>query len=99
MSIQTSVIVFQILLSFGLLMFLYFLIKDRIGIIRSIKPKNFKSFFGFDDEDGFIEYLFPIRRRIATIIFNIFGLLIWVPIWIIDKSFQLGIFEEKNKNA
>jgi hypothetical protein len=79
MNLQTSVNIFLVLSSMGILMFFYFLIKDRIEVIRSIKPKSVNSFLGFVGNENFNSY-FYFRYFLVILILNIFSLVIWVPI-------------------
>ena len=39
--------------------------------------------------------LIRYRNPLLKIIINIFGLIIWVPFWLLDKYFKLNIFENK----
>lgn len=73
----------------SVLLLLYVLIKDRIGILRSLKPKSIFHFFCINKERHLD---FGI---IFGIILNSFALLVWVPFWIFDKIFNLGIFQNK----
>ncbi|MFY0631240.1 MAG: hypothetical protein JXR05_12720 [Flavobacteriaceae bacterium] len=91
MSLQTSSIVLIVIMSIGFCAAIYFLIKDRVGIIRSIKPNSLADFFGLGDNSDFIDSAMLIS------VLNVFGLFIWVPFWILDKLFKLNIFEKNNK--
>ncbi len=95
MQLQTAVYILLCLLSIGVFMLLYVLIKDRIDILRSLKPNSFSSFLGFDC--AFSSGNFCFKYFFAGLLFNIFALFIWFPFWLVDKSFHLGIFEENNK--
>ncbi|AZJ36485.1 hypothetical protein D6T69_13515 [Tenacibaculum singaporense] len=100
MSIQQSAYILSIFLILGALFFLYILIKDRIEIIRSIKPKNLKYFFGYYENTNLRKYLLLFLSSrydnpLYKIILNSFMLFIWVPFWVLDKIFSLNIFEDK----
>ncbi|CAM1362282.1 hypothetical protein TOREUM_20686 [Tenacibaculum litoreum] len=100
MSLQKYSYILCSILLFGSLFFLYVLIKDRIEIIRSIKPKSIRSFFGYYNDTNLINYIISFFSRfeknpLATIAINIIGLLIWLPFWVLDKIFSLNIFEDK----
>jgi len=91
MTLETSSIVFIVIMSIGFSFALYLLFKDRIEILRSIKPNTLTDFFGVRDEaDIFNSPMF-------LTVLNVFGLFIWVPFWILDKLFKLNIFKENNK--
>jgi len=91
MSLETSSQIFVVIMAIGLLAALYFLIKDRVEILRSIKPNSWSEFFGLQRAH---HDFFHIRYILVRFIVNIFMLLIWVPFWILDKLFRLNIFEE-----
>ena len=90
MSLDTSSKIFTIVLFIGFVVIIYFLIKDRIDIVRSIKPKSIGSFFGLDHREDFI------NNPLFITLVNLFALVIWVPIWILDKLFKLNIFKQNN---
>tara|TARA_R110001632_G_scaffold66891_4_gene157336 strand:- start:2612 stop:2914 length:303 start_codon:yes stop_codon:yes gene_type:complete len=99
MPLQQIVNIFLVLFIIGTLAAIFVLIRDRINIIRSIKPNTVKDFFAYDDDTTLIDYIFRslsrYRNPLLKIIINIFGLIIWVPFWLLDKYFKLNIFENK----
>lgn len=98
MSLEAYSIVFIIIIILGILFFLYTLVKDRIDIIRSIKPNNLKSFFGFyngmNTADYFLSFFNNYKNPVLITLLNTFCLFLWVPFWILDKKFNLKIFED-----
>jgi hypothetical protein len=101
MSLETSGRIFGAVIILGLLIALYYLIKDRIEILRSIKPNSLADFFDYHHEFGILGYIvcmfIPLGiNPLFRILINLFALVIWVPFWILDKLFQLKIFEENN---
>lgn len=94
MSTKTSAYFLIIILTLGIIFFIYILIKDRIDIIRSIKPNSLKEFFGFYKSNS-INVFGELFDFVILFFLNIFGLFIWVPFWILDKLFNLGIFKDK----
>jgi hypothetical protein len=102
MSTETSGYIFGAIIIFGLLVALYFLTKDRVGILRSIKPNSLADFFDYHHELGILSYIvcmfIPLGvNPLFRILINLFALVIWVPFWILDRLFQLKIFEENNR--
>lgn len=100
MSLENIETIFQCLIGIGVIVFLYILIKDRIDVIRSIKPKSVAHFFGVNEVSKNrslkdILYCLCIRRVVITTIINSFTLFVWGPIWLIDKKFNLSIFNDK----
>jgi hypothetical protein len=94
MSIETSSLIVVAIIAVGLLLALYYAIKDRAGILRSIKPDSWYEFFGFRNASS---ATFPPLYIVLRFVFNLFTLVIWVPFWILDKLFGLKIFEENNQ--
>lgn len=90
MSLETSSTIFTIIILIGFAVAVYFLIKDRIEIIRSIKPNSLEDFFGMNNSE------FGLRHMSMRILINILALFLWVPFWILDKLFKLNIFKENN---
>tara|TARA_R110002073_G_scaffold8207_1_gene45626 strand:+ start:73354 stop:73641 length:288 start_codon:yes stop_codon:yes gene_type:complete len=93
MSLQTLINIFLVIFSIGIIAAIIVLIRDRIDIIRSIKPNSIGEFFGLND---FKSHTFPLRYVISRTFINIFALSIWVPFWILDNVFKLNIFKENN---
>ncbi len=87
MSIKVRAYILLTILGLGIISLIYILIKDRIEIIRSLKPNSVADFFS-------LNYSYP-RYIIPSLIFNTFALIIWVPFWLLDKLFNLGIFKDK----
>ena len=90
MSLETSTSVFRIIMCIGFGVAIFVLIRDRIDILRSIKPKSLQDFFGINNSRSSLRYIF------MRILVNIFALFLWVPFWILDKLFKLNIFKENN---
>lgn len=94
MSLETSTHVFIAIMCLGLLTAVYVLIRDRVDILRSIKPNNLSEFFGM--YPGYSS-IFYTKRILLRFIVNLFALFIWIPFWILDRIFKLNIFEENNQ--
>ena len=92
MSLETSRDIFLAIICLGLLAALYYVIKDRVEILNSIKPNSIAAFFGLDR----VRTIFGLKTMILFTMLNTLGLIIWVPFWMLDRLFKLNIFEENN---
>jgi hypothetical protein len=76
MSLEVGRIVLLSIMAIGLLAALYYLIKDRVDILRSIKPNSWLEFFGL--RGGLLE-LFLFQYVAFRFLVNILLLVVWVP--------------------